>query len=231
MRISELSRASGVPLPTVKYYLRERLLPPGTPTGPNQADYGQAHLHRLRLIRVLMEVGGLGVGAVRGVLDAIDDQRLDLHDLLGVAHQALGPRPQPGPPPQDVARARADVDRFLAGLGWRVGAETPARFALADALVALRRLGRDVDADVFAPYAKLADALAARELDSIPADAPRAEAVERAVVGTVVFEAALLALRRLAQAHHSAERFARRGAPARGRPLPQSRRPPGRRSS
>jgi DNA-binding transcriptional MerR regulator len=39
MRIAELSRRSGVSVPTIKYYLREGLLPPGERTSPNQALY------------------------------------------------------------------------------------------------------------------------------------------------------------------------------------------------
>jgi DNA-binding transcriptional MerR regulator len=207
VRISELSRASGVPLPTIKYYLREGLLPPGTPTAPNQADYGHAHLHRLRLVRALMEVGGLGVASVRAVLDAIADERLPTGAVVAVAHRALGPPPDAGPVGEDVARARAEVDRFLTELGWRVSPDAPARRALADALVALWRLDRDVGAEVFRPYAEVADELAAAELATVPTAAPRADTVERVVVGTVVFEAALAALRRLAQAHHAAARF------------------------
>jgi DNA-binding transcriptional MerR regulator len=207
VRISELSRASGVPLPTIKYYLREGLLPPGSPTAPNQADYGDAHLHRLRLVRALMEVGGLGVAAVRAVLDAIADDRLPTGAVVAMAHRALGPPPDGGPVGEEVARARAEVDRFLRGLGWRVSPDAPARRALADALVALWRLGRDADAEVFRPYAMAADQLAAYELATVPTGSPRAETVERVVVGTVVYEAALSALRRLAQAHHAATRF------------------------
>ncbi len=212
MRISELSRASGVPVPTIKYYLREGLLPGGQPTAPNQADYDETHLHRLRLIRALVGVGGLGIAAARAVLDAIADENLSAHEMLGVAHHALGPPPDRGPVPEDVAQARAEVDAFLTELGWRVSAVAPSRRKLADALVALRRLGRPADATAFVPYAKAADELAARELSCLPADAARADLVEGAVVGTVVFEAALVALRKLAQEHHSANRFGQKGA-------------------
>jgi DNA-binding transcriptional MerR regulator len=211
VRISELSRASGVPIPTIKWYLREGLLHPGRPTARNQADYGPAHLHRLRLVRALVEVGGLSMPAVRAVLDAIDDADLPLHNLLGLAHHALGPAPDTRPVPEDVARARVEVDRFLADLGWTVSPRAPGRRALADALAALWRLGRDTGPEAFAPHAEAADRLAAKELDRIPTGATRAETVERAVVGTVVFEAALVALRRLAQEHHSARRAAEDG--------------------
>ena len=47
MRIAELSRRSGVSVPTIKYYLREGLLAAGERTGPNQARYDEAHLRRL----------------------------------------------------------------------------------------------------------------------------------------------------------------------------------------
>ena len=41
----------------------------------------------------------------------------------------------------------------------------------------------------------------------MPAEASRGEAVESVVVGTVLYEAVLDALRRLAQEHHSSKRF------------------------
>jgi DNA-binding transcriptional MerR regulator len=208
MRISELSRTTGVSVPTIKYYLREGMLPRGTPTGPTQAEYDEVHARRLRLIRALVEVGGLGISTVRRVLSAIDDSALSTHELLGITHHALGPDPSPGTVPDDLADARRDVDHFVDELGWRVSPEAPARRALADALVTLRRLGRPVGPEVFRPYAELVEGLAAMELDTIPADAPAAEAVEQSVVGTVVFEAALVALRRLAQEHYSSARFA-----------------------
>jgi len=207
MRVSELARRAGVPIATVKYYRREGLLPPGESTARNQADYGEEHVRRLRLVRALLEVGGLPLASVRAVLDAVDDSGTPLHQVLGRAHHALGP-PARDPASEDVVQARREVDTFLAALGWQVHPDAPARRALADALVALRRLGRDVDAEAFAPYAVLADSLAAREIAFVSThEGSRAELVESVVVGTVVFEAALVALRRLAQEHHSALRW------------------------
>ena len=205
--MSELSRTAEVPVATVKYYQWEGLLPSGDATGPNQADYGAGHVRRLRLIRILREVGGLGVAQVRAVLAAMDDSELSHHQLLGVAQHTLGPPPDSGPVPDDVTQARIEVDRLVADLGWNVSAEAPSRRALADALVALRRLDRDVDAYVFRPLAREAAAIAERELGSSEPGAGRAAAVEGVVVGTVVFEAALIALRRLAHEHYSSLRF------------------------
>lgn len=202
MRISELSRTTGVAIPTVKYYLREGLLARGHSTVPNQADYGPAHAHRLHLIRVLREVGGLTVTQVAGVLAAIEDDTLSRHELFGVTQRALAP-PNVGSADPEAALARTEIDSFLAELGWEVSAEAPARKALADALVALRRLGRDCGAEVFLPHARAAAHLAEQEVSSVGAESDRVQAVERLVVGTVVFEAALAALRRLAHEHYS----------------------------
>ncbi len=57
MRISELSRTTGVPIATIKFYLREHLLPEGTRTSATQAQYGEEHVSRLRLVRALIGPG------------------------------------------------------------------------------------------------------------------------------------------------------------------------------
>ena len=215
-----MSRVTGVPVPTLKYYLREGLLPRGSVTAPNQAEYGEVHVRRLRLIRTLIEVGRLGIAQIRRVIAAIEDETMPIHHLLGVAQYALAPPEDPGDVPQDVARAREDVDRYLdEDLGWNVSPAAPGRRTLADALAALRRLGRDADPEDFRPYAEAADTIAAWEFDRRDPGLGRAEAVEWAVVGTVVYESVLVALRRLAQEHHSATRSAPR---ARSRRRPQA---------
>jgi DNA-binding transcriptional MerR regulator len=210
--MSELSRETEVPVPTVKYYIREGLLPSGSPTGPNQAEYGQDHVRRLRLIRVLREVGGLGIAQVRKVLEAIDAEELSLHEVLGRAHHALAPSEEPSEPSPELARVKEKVDRFIEDLGWRVSADAPARWTLAEALLALERMWGVEGAETFLPYARVADRVAASELASRPPNGSRAGMVEWMVVGTVVYEAVLTALRRLAQEHHSARRFARAGS-------------------
>jgi DNA-binding transcriptional MerR regulator len=204
VKISELSRASGLPVPTVKYYLREGLLPAGTPTAPNQAEYGDTHVRRLRLIRTLREVGGLEIERIRRVIAAIEDQDLSRHDLFGVAERALESARTSAEIPDDTGQARAEVDRFVEELGWQVRPDAAARQELADALAGLRRLGRDYGTEVFGPYAEAADRMAAWEVRAIPTSEPRSVAVERMVVGSIVFGAIFDALRRLAHEHHSA---------------------------
>src|ERR1700710_2639370 len=77
MKISELSQTSEIPVPTIKFYIREGLLPAGTRTAKNQAHYDESHLERLALIRALREAGGLSVEGIARVLHAADDARQD----------------------------------------------------------------------------------------------------------------------------------------------------------
>ena len=205
MRISELSRRAGIPVPTIKYYLREGLLPAGTPSARNQAAYGEDHLRRLRLIRTLREIGGLPIERLRAVVTAIEDDRLSRHELFGIVDRARTEGSPPREIPGDQGDERAEVDAFLAELGWHVRPEAAGRQTLADALASLRRLGRSYGTEVLRPYAEAADRMAALELNAIPTTDPPAVAVERMIVGTVVFGVVFDALRRLAHEHHSAQ--------------------------
>lgn len=69
MKVSELSRRTGVRVPLIKYYLREGMLHPGRATASNQADHGEDHVHRLRLIRTLIGARGLSAGATKEILE------------------------------------------------------------------------------------------------------------------------------------------------------------------
>ncbi|HEY0001550.1 MAG TPA: MerR family transcriptional regulator, partial [Actinoplanes sp.] len=117
MRVGELSRRSGVPVPTIKYYLRAGLLAPGESTAANQADYREEHLRRLRLIRALIDVGGVSVAGARQVIDALGDDTRQALDLLGDAHSAIAPRRQPDREAPGWAAARERVLALIAERG------------------------------------------------------------------------------------------------------------------
>ena len=57
--MAELAKRSGLSVATIKFYLREGLLPPGQRSNVNQAEYDEAHLERLRMIRALAKVARL----------------------------------------------------------------------------------------------------------------------------------------------------------------------------
>jgi DNA-binding transcriptional MerR regulator len=211
MRMKELSEASGVPVATIKFYLRERLLPAGRRTHPNQSLYGEAHLRRIRLIRALIEVGGLSVAGARGVIAVLDLPTQSVHNVLGLAQHAMTPAVSP-PDTQQFRAARDRVDETLVRLGWRVSPESAGRDGAALVLSTMAELHQDRLTDVLEPYARAAQTAAAADLDAVGAagvDGDRDAMVETAVIGMVVGEALLLHLRRMAQEHLSAQRLSR----------------------
>jgi DNA-binding transcriptional MerR regulator len=211
MRMKELSEASGVPVATIKFYLRERLLPAGQRTHPNQSLYGDAHLRRIRLIRALLEVGGLSVASARGVIAVLDLPSQSVHNVLGLAQHAMTPTVSP-PDTEEFRTARQRVDQTLDRLGWQVSPDSPGRDGAALVLSTMSDLHQDRLADVLEPYARAAETAATADLQAVRAagaDGDRDAMVETAVIGMVVGEALLLHLRRMAQEHVSAQRLSR----------------------
>jgi DNA-binding transcriptional MerR regulator len=205
MRIAELSRRSGVSIPTIKYYLREGLMAPGAASGPNQADYDEAHLRRLALIRSLIDVGGVSIAGVREVLQVVDDDRITGHELLGAAHWAISPPPRASRTGTHWVAARDRASAAVARLGWQVAADAPALDALADAVAALTALGQDDLVARLDDYATAAEQMAAGDVQTVLARGPadRTAVVEGVVLGTVLGGAMFAALRMLAQEHAS----------------------------
>lgn len=209
MRISELSRRSGVSTATIKYYLREGLLPPGRPTAATQAEYGESHVRRLRLIRALIGVRGLTVSAAKDVLDAISEGETDTHELLGLVFgvwPASGPAKETAPASQAAADS-TEVSALLAEMGWTVTEHNPARQVITQTLSTLNSLGMEYDWRSLIPYAQLAERTAALDLDQLQDPDDPLEKAERAVLLTFLLEPALLALRRLAQEAESTVRY------------------------
>ncbi len=206
MRVSELSRTSGVPVATIKFYLREGVLHRGETTSPNQARYDETHLRRLRLIRSLVEVGGLPIGTVRDVLAAVDDPRMPVHDMLGRTVYAI--TPDTGDEQDDHHdRAVAEVEAMLARSGWHVSEGAPARRSAVSVLARMHRLGRSHFATHLDDYARAAERIAETDLAPITELRDRDDRAEAALVGTVLGDALLAALRRMAQESLSAKHF------------------------
>jgi DNA-binding transcriptional MerR regulator len=200
MLVSELAERADVPLATVKYYLREGLLPAGETTGPRRAEYGDAHLRRLRVLRLLREVGAVPVTSLRQVAEALDDESLAVHDVMTLVADVITAGPTLATDPDSVAV----VDDVLAAIGWDgVRSESMDRLRLA-ALVSLLNgpgpLAASVEVLTF--YAALADQLARAEVAMIDHETPREELLEQLVTGSVVYGQVFALLRQLGHEHH-----------------------------
>jgi DNA-binding transcriptional MerR regulator len=202
MRISALAAAVDLPLATVKYYLREGLLPPGAATSATQAEYDASHVQRLRLIRALTGPVGLSVQQARTILALVDDPGDDLYATLGRAVGALPPHAEPALA-DDVdpyPRARA----ALAALGQVYDPGFPAVAQLEAALAGAEAAGMALSHDRLLEYGRRLRQIAEVDLERMPRE-PRA-AVEYTVLGTALYEPVILALRRLAHQDVAARR-------------------------
>lgn len=206
MLVSELAERADVPLATVKYYLREGLLPAGETTGPRRAEYDESHLRRLRILRLLREVGGIPVTSLRQVADALDDEALPVHDVMTLVADVIttGPAISTDPASLEI------VDEVLADIGWDgVRRESVDRQRLA-ALVSLLNGPGPLGAspDVLAFYAGLADQLARAEIALVDHSTERSELLEQMVTGSVVYGQVFDLLRQLGHEHHHHRRTA-----------------------
>ncbi|MEU8505514.1 MerR family transcriptional regulator [Streptomyces brevispora] len=211
MRLSELSERSGVTTATIKYYLREGLLPPGQRVSATQAEYDESHLRRLRLVRALLQVGRLPVATAREVLKYVDDESLGRTIRLGAALWALPHGPEPDEEAPETALARDEVERLLGRLGWttaqEIGSLSPVHRSVVASLATLIRLGYPCEGDYLVEQAQLMHQVAVRDLDMMETYPSEAEQVEKAVASAVLYEPLLASLRRLAQEEETARRF------------------------
>ncbi|MFJ9708005.1 MerR family transcriptional regulator [Streptomyces sp. NPDC101234] len=211
MRLAQLSARSGVSAATIKYYLREGLLPPGRQVNATTAEYDEEHLRRLRLVRAMIQVGRVPVAKVREVLGHVDDESLGRTIRLGAALWALPQVPEPDEDDEYVRAAHDEVGTLLDRLGWENAKQlttiSPAYRSLVVAVAAFRRLGYDWGAEVLAPYAELMHRTAVLDLDLLETQPSEPERIEFAVLGAILNEPVLQALHRLAQEEESSRRY------------------------
>lgn len=205
MRVAELSARADVPVPTIKYYLREGLLPRGERTGPNQASYDERHERRLRLIRALTEVGRLSIAATRDVLSSVDDPEASLDERLGRAVGSVT-RAQVTAGEQERAEARRIVDELIARRGW-FDTSHPARDNLVEVIAGLNGIAGEFLIAGIDRYADAVELIARVDLDVTERITDTDAVIEAAVVGTLAGDTLLAALRRLAQVNESGRRL------------------------
>ena len=207
MRIAELSRTTGVPVPTIKFYLREGVLPAGERTGRNQARYDESHVRRLRLIRAMVDLGGLSLATVREIVAAVDSTDEDRDRLMGQVSKSLISAPDDVDP-----GALDEAEGVLIALGWTDACHHPSVRTLGAVIAAARDLGHDLTPNLVA-FGAACERIAAADLDYVEGmDVDRM--LESVVVGTLLGDTALIALRRIAQTVESHKRYGSHSAGA-----------------
>lgn len=193
MQISELAKRGDVSVATVKFYLREGMLPKGTPLSATRAAYGEEHVERLRLIAALAGIRGLPLARVKEVLELIDNPETSAYETIGATVDALPPYLEGE---HEYPRARAAID----ALGLTYEKRSSAVGHLDAAIEALEAAGLPSDPEALRHYAESMMSIALHEIAPV-AEMSAAEATRYSVLGTALYEPAILALRRLAHLH------------------------------
>lgn len=205
MLISELATRSATPAATIKYYVREGLLPAGERVGGNRTLYSDDHERRIRLIRAMLEVGNLSIASVKSVLAALDDEDAPLAHTFDIAQQALSRSAVP-----EVAEASeqglARVDALASRAGWADCDDNIGREIAARVIDAFANAGFPLPDDYLDRYAAAARLHAEADLAAVGSLADRSRMTELMVVGTVLADTLSLGLRRMAQAVVTNER-------------------------
>ena len=161
----------------------------------------------MALIRALKEVGGLSVEQIRAAVRSMEtapDARF-LAETIDALIGEYGERELTPAEAEELRRAGDDLEAFFARRGWNVREDSAANRALAHAVAAIRRLfnpefiDRDLDF-----YAGVAEEIARYEIPEgwRPREHPE-EALRYAIVGTVLLQPVILALRSLAHEHRT----------------------------
>jgi DNA-binding transcriptional MerR regulator len=149
LRIGELADKAGVSVATIKFYIREGLLPPPpVKTGRTMGYYDEAYLERLLLIRKLRDEHFLPIRAIRLLLEERGDRPLEPeeHALL----QRVGPIVAEK---LEAASPRAPLDRAAVLARYRLPADD------LDVMVELGLVGHDEGKEFSAGDLELFDEL------------------------------------------------------------------------
>jgi DNA-binding transcriptional MerR regulator len=229
MKISELSRLSGVPSTTIKFYIREGLIPAGTRSHRNQATYNEDHLRRLGLIQTLREIAGLSLDVVRNVLSEVGKPWGEA-DPVGAALGAIyrvPERERSSAEQAEYTRVRGEIEKLVEGLHWMVSKDllsTSHHYVdnLTDSLLQMRRyIDPEFPIEALSRFAEGAWGLSEQVFAVFEDHHPRpsddiVNPTSSAILGTLLLEPMLMALTRTALAAYSARISA-------GLPLPSSR--------
>lgn len=167
-KISDLSRQTGVPTATIKFYLREGLLPPATvKTGRNMAYYDHSFVDRIRFIKELQKKRFLPLDVIKAVLNR-DESVISPHEvdtLVGIEgkfYQELQYAPGLDPVPYEKVTERFGISCESLDSCIRMGIVTPVNregvryfegddLRILDTFVSMREAG--ISSELF-PYEK-----------------------------------------------------------------------------
>lgn len=206
MQLKELSTQSGVSAASIKYYLREGLLPAGEMVYATRAQYSARHVERLELIQALRRIVGLNIEQIRGLLRMADDGAPRLELLAAVQRVVL--ELDTYATASGEARTTTAADAVVHLRGWP-DSSSDARNALNAHLELMGNLKIPVTGELLDTYSKAMDDVAGLDIAATTAPESVDQLILTAAVGMHMHSKLLLRLLALAQASHAIRRYER----------------------
>jgi DNA-binding transcriptional MerR regulator len=127
LKISEVAERSGVPVATIRHYLREGLLPEPVKTSRNMAYYPPEFVERIRVIKQLQEERFMPLRVIRDLLEREDAEPERLRAMIDLEDRILeralaGERERIG---VEEVRSRYDVPKEVLDRLAELGVLTP----------------------------------------------------------------------------------------------------------
>ena len=203
MQLKELSERTGVFPASIKFYLREGLLPAGRTIHATRAEYSEHHVSRLELIQALRRVVGLNIAQIGSLLRMADGSAPRLELLAAIQRTVLG-LDEVGTEHGELRTPAGDaVVRFR---DWP-DVPSDARNALNAQLVLMESLGVPVTAELLDAYSQAVDAIAAVNISATTAPEDVNQLIMTAAVGMHLHGQLVLKLLALAHASHAIRRY------------------------
>ena len=203
MQLKELSERTGISPASIKFYLREGLLPAGQSVHATRAEYSPQHVTRLELIQALRRVVGLNITQIRNLLKLADDGVPRL-ELLAAVQRTVLQLDEVGTDDGDVPTQGGDsVVRFR---NWP-DVPSDARRALNTHLERMENLGVPVADEVLDAYSQAVDNIAHFDITATTAPDDVNQLILSAAVGMHLHGQLVLKLLALAQASHAIRRY------------------------
>ena len=205
-RMAELSRQTGVSVPTIKYYLREGLLAPGEATSANQALYSREHVERIRLVRSLSKVAKLPLATIAEVLQIVDDG--NVMEAMGRTQNVLiGEMSEGGSDDEGFAEVKELLDSEIAKMGWHVRRDSRAYSMALRALQELHVENLSPPVKHLADYVAAADKVGEADISTLADASSAPDMVRRMATGTTLRGPLTDAFIWLAQQHHAGKTY------------------------